>query len=229
MGALEKDNEIELSQISPMSLKGNFSPSRRPSAYELQSTVDYTDEISTPPAALINKQKDELRLTKGFSGFCRVVFPSHVRRFCIAAISGLCGGNTNVVVQNVMKVFNAEGYSIIFQWQFDLVVGALAILAIGQLYFLNVALAKYEAIFVVPTVNSVLIASACFAGLSLYNDAASLPPLSLALFSFGALIIIWGIVVLSVADTPTDIQPSTKKMGREDDVCSVSTNSHDNN
>lgn len=35
--------------------------------------------------------------------------------------------------------------------------------------------------------------------------------------------------MLSVADSPTDIEPSKKKMGREDEVCSVSTNSHDNN
>ena len=47
---------------------------------------------------------------------------------------------------------------------------------------------------------SLLIATACVAGLTLYTESVHLPPLKMMLFSGGALAVIGGIVVLSAAD-----------------------------
>eukprot|EP01068_Selenidium_serpulae_P013807 Selendium_serpulae@DN6012_c0_g1_i1.p1 len=123
-----------------------------------------------------------------------------IRRFAISASSGLCAGNTNIMVQNVMKVFSADGYQALLHWEFIIIIIALAALASSQLYFLNYALKLFEAIFVVPMINSVLIGTACIAGLSLDPRSTSKPRIELLLFGAGAIITIWGILVLSRAD-----------------------------
>ena len=85
-----------------------------PDALETRSGSHRSGSVSTVASELSGAPLSILQGDKGGSAyrkFCKRVchilrcsFPFTVRRFCTAAASGICGGNTNVIVQNVMKV-----------------------------------------------------------------------------------------------------------------------------
>ncbi|KEP65861.1 UNVERIFIED_CONTAM: hypothetical protein HHA_315440 [Hammondia hammondi] len=121
------------------------------------------------------------------------------RRFCTAAVSGLCGGNTNVLMEHVMKVWHEETWENLFHYKFFILLLLLGGMAVGQLLFLNVGLARYEALYVVPTTMSVLIVSSCFAEIALFINVLHLPQTEFLLFAGGCFSIVVGIMILSRA------------------------------
>ncbi|KFH02141.1 magnesium transporter NIPA [Toxoplasma gondii VAND] len=121
------------------------------------------------------------------------------RRFCTAAVSGLCGGNTNVLMEHVMKVWHEETWENLFHYKFFILLLLLGGMAVGQLLFLNVGLARYEALYVVPTTMSVLIVSSCFAEIALFINVLHMPQTEFLLFAGGCFSIVVGIMILSSA------------------------------
>nr|CEL70126.1 TPA: hypothetical protein BN1204_058130 [Neospora caninum Liverpool] len=126
-------------------------------------------------------------------------FPAPFRRFCTAAVSGLCGGNTNVLMEHVMKVWHEETWGHLCHYKFFTLLFLLGSMAVAQLLFLNVGLARYEALYVVPTTMSVLIVSSCFAEIALFINVLHLPQTEILLFAGGCFSIVVGIMILSGA------------------------------
>ncbi|PFH33702.1 hypothetical protein BESB_079180 [Besnoitia besnoiti] len=127
-------------------------------------------------------------------------FPVGLRRLCTAAVSGLCGGNTNVLMEHVMKVWHEETLHNVMHPKFFLLLSLLASMAVGQLLFLNISLARYEALYVVPTTMSTLIVSSCLAEIALFIHVVHLSQREFLLFAGGCFSIVVGITVLSAAD-----------------------------
>ncbi|KAK9171859.1 Magnesium transporter NIPA family protein [Cryptosporidium meleagridis] len=143
-----------------------------------------------------------IELTKGFP---RVKISIPIKRFCICSVSGLIGGYTNVLVQNLMQIILLDGvYTLIHKLTYQLLIMILITGSI-QWGFWNAALSKYQAIFVVPIVNSVLIASSGFCNLMLYYDNHYVSNSLLGIFFkmnflLGQSLILVGIYIISRAN-----------------------------
>ncbi|KAH8583084.1 uncharacterized protein ELE39_000027 [Cryptosporidium sp. chipmunk genotype I] len=141
-------------------------------------------------------------LTKGFP---RVEISTPIKRFCICSVSGLIGGYTNVLVQNLIQIILIDGiYVIIHKLTYQLLF-MIFITGSIQWAFWNTALSKFQAIFVVPIVNSVLIASSGFCNLMLYYDKQYVSNSILGLFFkfnflLGQSFILVGIYIISRAN-----------------------------
>ncbi|EAK87353.1 hypothetical protein [Cryptosporidium parvum Iowa II] len=143
-----------------------------------------------------------IELTKGFP---RVEISIPIKRFCICSVSGLIGGYTNVLVQNLIQIILIDGvYTLIHKLTYQLLIMILITGSI-QWAFWNTALSKYQAIFVVPIVNSVLIASSGFCNLMLYYDNQYVSNSLLGIFFkmnflLGQSLILVGIYIISRAN-----------------------------
>ncbi|KAF7458476.1 Magnesium transporter NIPA [Cryptosporidium felis] len=146
-------------------------------------------------------------LTKGAP---RIKVSTPIKRFCMCSTSGLSGGYTNVLVQNLIQTVVLDGvYVLLHRLTYQLLV-IIFITGSIQWLFWNNALSKYQAIFVVPIVNSVLIASSGFCNLMLYYDeqynSNSLWTF-LVQFNFllGQFLIVFGIYIISRANRTPQI------------------------
>ncbi|KAJ1611538.1 hypothetical protein OIY81_1693 [Cryptosporidium canis] len=153
--------------------------------------------------------EERIRLVKSLffevtKGFPRVQVTTPVKRFCICSVSGLVGGYTNVLVQNLIQIIVMDGiYVLLYRLTYQLFFTTFITGSI-QWAFWNSALSKYQAIFVVPIVNSVLIASSGFCNLMLYYDRAFVSSSVSGFFYqmnflFGQFLIVFGIYLISRA------------------------------
>ncbi|OII77737.1 hypothetical protein cand_015530 [Cryptosporidium andersoni] len=117
--------------------------------------------------------------------------------FGVSASSGIFGANTNlsakVFTLYISQLFSGK-FSFFSTWEFYVVTIVTLTCAIFQLYFLNKALSKFEAIYVVPITNSILIATSEVGGICAFNEI----PESDVGFSLGVVIIIIGVLLLSI-------------------------------
>ncbi|KAH7649205.1 hypothetical protein FG379_001562 [Cryptosporidium bovis] len=104
------------------------------------------------------------------SNFPRIYVKLSVKRFCMCLVSGLCGGYTNILVQNLINVILLNGRMVLLHLLFYYLVIMIFILTCVQWLFWNSCLSSYQAIYVVPIINSVLIASSGFCNLILYYN-----------------------------------------------------------
>eukprot|EP00922_Rhytidocystis_sp_ex-Travisia-forbesii_P015311 GHVS01022840.1.p1 GENE.GHVS01022840.1~~GHVS01022840.1.p1 ORF type:complete len:471 (-),score=70.22 GHVS01022840.1:819-2231(-) len=110
----------------------------------------------------------------------RIVNEAHVKgiqRFAISTMAGVCGGMSNVLAKAVVLTGTAVqliGFHAVAKDPATYaVVGLTVIFAVSQLVFLNTSLKRFEAIYVVPIINSLLIACGSFGGLVLFNEIPS--------------------------------------------------------
>ncbi|PHJ22573.1 magnesium transporter nipa [Cystoisospora suis] len=144
----------------------------------------------------------------GERGGCFDVSLSHVvERFAIAATSGACGGLSNVFAKAVLLLAHAaaspvrdkesimreNGSSWGYGWTAGSLVMITAIVSVMQLVFLNASLQRFEAIYVVPIINSVLIATGALGGVILFREVPQNPPV----FALGLALVVTGVVALS--------------------------------
>lgn len=139
-------------------------------------------------------------LTKGLP---RIRVSTPIKRFCICSVSGLSGGYTNVLVQNLIQIVLIDGVYVLFRRLTYQLLFTIFVTGSVQWVFWNAALSRYQAIFVVPIVNSVLIASSGFCNLMLYYDkyaSSSESGLFYQLnFLVGQFLIVFGIYLISRA------------------------------
>ncbi|KAH8740840.1 hypothetical protein FG386_003079 [Cryptosporidium ryanae] len=110
------------------------------------------------------------------SNFPRIYVKLSVKRFCMCLVSGLCGGYTNILVQNLINVILLNGLNVLVHLLFYYLVTMIIILTCVQWLFWNSCLSSYQAIYVVPIINSVLIASSGFCNLILYYNIMNTLP-----------------------------------------------------
>ncbi|KAL7065936.1 hypothetical protein ACR3K2_36120 [Cryptosporidium serpentis] len=132
----------------------------------------------------------------------RIYISSPIIRFCVCATSGLCGGYSNILIQNLMQIMATHSYGVFNYPALYIIFTTFFILALLQAIFWNLSLYNYEAIYAVPIVNSVLITSGGLCSLALYNEdlntgSTMLSPIDGLCFMIGAIFIICGIFILS--------------------------------
>ncbi|PHJ18750.1 magnesium transporter nipa [Cystoisospora suis] len=130
-----------------------------------------------------------------------------VRRLATALASGFLGGNSNVSAKffSIILMDLFAGHTSVFtNWRTYVVTLCTVVLCLGQLIFLNVSLRRYEAIYVVPTINSCLVAEGTIGSILVLHEV----PKNWTAFSIGLILCIAGILILTTAHK---IQPLHKK------------------
>ncbi|OII76785.1 hypothetical protein cand_024620 [Cryptosporidium andersoni] len=165
----------------------------------IYSTIKYSKEKNYIKSLYINiSNKKEVII----SMIPRVYISSPIIRFCVCATSGLCGGYSNILIQNLMQIMATHSYGVFNYPALYIIFTTFFILALLQAIFWNLSLSNYEAIYAVPIVNSVLITSGGLCSLALYNEdlntgSTMLSPIDGLCFMIGAIFIICGIFILS--------------------------------
>ncbi|XP_026191658.1 probable magnesium transporter NIPA1 [Cyclospora cayetanensis] len=128
-----------------------------------------------------------------------------IQRLSLALASGVFGGNTNVSAKlltiAVTQLFRGD-FSVLTNlavcdsssWQAYAVFFATILLALLQLLFLNTALRKFEAIYVIPTTNSCLVAEGIVGAIMVLREY----PSTWVCFLLGLLLCVGGILVLTI-------------------------------
>ncbi|CBZ52372.1 conserved hypothetical protein [Neospora caninum Liverpool] len=127
-----------------------------------------------------------------------------VRRLATSVASGFLGGNANVATKFFTIIFMdlcAGNTSVFSNWRTYVVTLGASTVGLGQLFFLNIALRRYEAVYVVPTINSCLVAEGTVGAILLLHET----PRNWAAFGCGLVLCISGIIVLT---TMHKVQPS---------------------
>ncbi|EEA05778.1 uncharacterized protein CMU_027880 [Cryptosporidium muris RN66] len=165
----------------------------------IYSTIKYPKEKNYIKSLYLNiSNKKEVII----SMIPRVYISSPIIRFCVCATSGLCGGYSNILIQNLMQIMATHSYGVFNYPALYIISTTFFILALLQAIFWNLSLSNYEAIYAVPIVNSVLITSGGLCSLALYNEdlntgSTMLSPIDGLCFMIGAIFIIFGIFILS--------------------------------
>ncbi|KAF8820967.1 hypothetical protein IE077_002609 [Cardiosporidium cionae] len=126
-----------------------------------------------------------------------------IARFCIAALSGITGGNGNLFAKAVVEAIHADGGSVLYRYEFYLMALFVIILCFLQALCLTIALGRYEAKFVVPMVNACLVASGSTGGILLFQEYGDLKEFDVLFFSIGVSSVIGGIFILMKGDQMT--------------------------
>ncbi|CBZ51048.1 hypothetical protein NCLIV_041230 [Neospora caninum Liverpool] len=119
-----------------------------------------------------------------------------VQRMALSCASGIVGGATNIGAKALVIAltgFFAHPKETLSSWSTYLIVFLAAFLGLFQLYYLNMALRKYEASYVVPMINSFLIASGSVGGILILQEH----PDNWAAFFCGLALVVCGVFVLS--------------------------------
>ncbi|KEP60204.1 UNVERIFIED_CONTAM: hypothetical protein HHA_288820 [Hammondia hammondi] len=119
-----------------------------------------------------------------------------VQRIALSSASGIVGGATNIGAKALVIAlagFLAHPRETLRSWSTYLIVFIAAFLGLFQLYYLNMALRKYEASYVVPMINSFLIASGSVGGILILQEH----PDNWAAFFCGLSLVVCGVFVLS--------------------------------
>ncbi|PFH34382.1 hypothetical protein BESB_075340 [Besnoitia besnoiti] len=144
---------------------------------------------------------------EGAEEFCVDIRRARViERFAVAATSGACGGLSNLFAKAVLLLGNATaspggvdeakealGGTLRYDWTAGSLVVIVAVVSVMQIVFLSTSLRRFEAIYVVPTINSVLIASGAIGGVILFEEV----PRDAPLFALGLVLVVSGVTALS--------------------------------
>ncbi|PHJ17015.1 magnesium transporter nipa [Cystoisospora suis] len=134
------------------------------------------------------------------SGGSRIGAPYWLQGFTVSSLSGVFGGLGNLSAKALIEIIGSEGiYNCLRRYEFFLSLALTAFLCGLQLFFLNVALYRYEAKYVVPMVNATLIASGSVGGILLFEEYAHMANTSIYAFGCGSFLVVMGILVLTTA------------------------------
>eukprot|EP00922_Rhytidocystis_sp_ex-Travisia-forbesii_P021017 GHVS01030843.1.p1 GENE.GHVS01030843.1~~GHVS01030843.1.p1 ORF type:complete len:515 (+),score=59.31 GHVS01030843.1:328-1872(+) len=147
-----------------------------------------------------------------------------LQRLSVAASSGLFGGCTNISAKSLMiigmQLFQGD-ISVLRAWESYIILIATVTLAVSQLVYLNVGLRRYEAIYVVPTINSCLIGSGNVGGVMVLQEY----PSNWSGFFVGLVAAVGGILALTITHTSRDWTKITSKMRSSEFVAEIPSES----
>ncbi|PFH32174.1 hypothetical protein BESB_021150 [Besnoitia besnoiti] len=119
-----------------------------------------------------------------------------VQRFAVSCASGIVGGATNIGAKALVVVlteFLAAPKAALASWSTYVIAFLAAAFGLFQLYYLNAALHRFEASYVVPMINSVLIVSGSVGGILVLQEH----PDNWTAFFGGLALVVAGVFVLS--------------------------------
>eukprot|EP00922_Rhytidocystis_sp_ex-Travisia-forbesii_P021012 GHVS01030835.1.p1 GENE.GHVS01030835.1~~GHVS01030835.1.p1 ORF type:complete len:457 (+),score=39.26 GHVS01030835.1:115-1485(+) len=126
-----------------------------------------------------------------------------IQRLAVASSSGLLGGCTNISAKTLMivatQLFQGDS-SIMRDWQTYIIFIATITLGVSQFVYLNVGLRRYEAIYIVPTINSCLVGSGNVGGVMVLQEY----PQNWSGFFVGLVVAVAGILALTISHTSRD-------------------------
>ncbi|KAL8431130.1 hypothetical protein Efla_004651 [Eimeria flavescens] len=131
---------------------------------------------------------------------------SPIQRLALALASGVFGGNTNIAAKFLTIAgtqFFKGDWNVLTDWQSYAVLFATITLALLQLLFLNTALRKFEAIYVIPTTNSCLVAEGIVGAICVLGEE----PSKWICFLVGLFLCVSGILVLTIKHKVHPIVP----------------------
>eukprot|EP00918_Siedleckia_nematoides_P080345 GHVU01176176.1.p1 GENE.GHVU01176176.1~~GHVU01176176.1.p1 ORF type:complete len:496 (+),score=49.78 GHVU01176176.1:74-1489(+) len=117
-------------------------------------------------------------------------------RLILSTAPGVCGGCSNIsgkaLTVVVGQMIPTKGW-VLLQWQSIAILCMTGLFAVLQLILLNVGLKKFDAIYVVPVINSVLIAAGSIGGIVVFKEI----PIEAGFFTLGLVLVVGGVVALS--------------------------------
>ncbi|ESS33073.1 magnesium transporter NIPA [Toxoplasma gondii VAND] len=137
-----------------------------------------------------------------------------VGRLATSVASGFLGGNANIATKffTIIVMDLCTGNTAIFSnWRTYVVALGASTVGLGQLFFLNVALRRYEAVYVVPTINSSLVTQGTIGAILLLHET----PGNWIAFGCGLVMCVGGIVVLTAMHTVQASRVEQKTSGRQ--------------
>ncbi|KEP67273.1 UNVERIFIED_CONTAM: hypothetical protein HHA_212200 [Hammondia hammondi] len=144
----------------------------------------------------------EATVSPGHSAQGRACPPLWLQRLSVSALSGILGGLGNLSAKAAIEVVSSEGFAMCIRtWGFYVCCTSTLVLCGLQLIYLNLALSRYEAKYVVPMVNATLIASGSVGGILLFQEYAHMSLSSIAAFSCGACLVVLGIIILAMSSS----------------------------
>eukprot|EP00921_Rhytidocystis_pertsovi_P007587 GHVQ01012590.1.p1 GENE.GHVQ01012590.1~~GHVQ01012590.1.p1 ORF type:complete len:309 (-),score=21.81 GHVQ01012590.1:438-1364(-) len=152
--------------------------------------------------------------TDFFSNKLPVSYRTPTQRLAVAASSGFLGGNTNVSAKALMlaavQIVNGAE-AVLSHWGTYVLLLLTVALAVSQLVYLNLGLRRYEAIYIVPTINACLIGSGAIGGVMVLQEN----PTNWAAFFVGLVISVTGILALTITHTSRDSDKIATKHGSD--------------
>ncbi|KEP64866.1 UNVERIFIED_CONTAM: hypothetical protein HHA_203350 [Hammondia hammondi] len=137
-----------------------------------------------------------------------------VGRLATSVASGFLGGNANIATKffTIIVMDLCTGNTAVFSnWRTYVVALGASTVGLGQLFFLNVALRRYEAVYVVPTINSSLVTQGTIGAILLLHET----PGNWIAFGSGLVLCVGGIVVLTAMHTVQASRIEEKLSGRQ--------------
>eukprot|EP00921_Rhytidocystis_pertsovi_P009795 GHVQ01015742.1.p1 GENE.GHVQ01015742.1~~GHVQ01015742.1.p1 ORF type:complete len:448 (+),score=37.10 GHVQ01015742.1:1475-2818(+) len=144
--------------------------------------------------------------TRGEDSLPATSYQRTIQRFSTAAVSGICGGMTNVFAKAFVLILGSiafEGSRRVLTDPSTYIVLILTIIfALTQFLFLNKALQRFEAITVVPIINALLITSGALGGYFLFKEI----PSRYDLYIIGIVSVTAGVAFLAYGKYTAEIQ-----------------------
>jgi hypothetical protein len=128
-------------------------------------------------------------------------------------VAGVLGGQQNLFLKGigVLVGFAFAGENTFSEWQIWVFLLCMVTLAVLQLVFLNMGLAKFEALQYIPAFTVLYILMGTMVGLIFYEEYRSMDSLSWGLFSLGLGFIVAALVILGQKKPHhTDTHPTKK-------------------
>jgi hypothetical protein len=146
--------------------------------------------------------------------------PKYARLLCAgyAGAAGIIGAQAILFAKQTMELLKAWGLGEPIWAHAEVYFIVLGIPAgmVGNLTFLNKALAIFDALQVVPIYQTYWMIAGTIGGFVYFNELEEMDALSKAMFFLGALISVGGIVILSTRRQPGGLAEGEDKYGRVD-------------
>ena len=158
-----------------------------------------------------------------------------LHRFSYAGVSGICGAQSVLFMKIIIELFTnttaqASQTGVIFlgMWQtYPLIIALCACVAL-QIYWLNLGLARFDALYNVPVFQCFWMLFGVIAGGVFFHEFATFSLFQASMFSLGVLFCLTGVAVLSsrkTADDKTDDEEDDSGSDKEDDLSQSLLNS----
>eukprot|EP00946_MAST-07B_sp_MAST-7B-sp1_P003759 g3759.t1 len=149
-----------------------------------------------------------------------------LHRFSYAAVSGICGAQSVLFMKILIELFTnttaqASQRGVIFlgMWQtYPLIMALIACVAL-QIYWLNLGLARFDALYNVPVFQCFWMLFGVIAGGVFFHEFATFSGFQALMFTLGVSFCLAGVAVLSSRSTPEskDEENSDESADRSDD------------
>jgi hypothetical protein len=144
-----------------------------------------------------------------------------LHRFSYAAVSGICGAQSVLFMKILIELFtnttqqaSQTGTIFLGMWQtYPLIMALVACVAL-QIYWLNLGLARFDALYNVPVFQCFWMLFGVIAGGVFFHEFATFSAFQATMFTLGVSFCLAGVAVLSSRETAEDNKDST---GDDDD------------